>query len=96
MAIGFSCSSLSIFSHQAAILTTVCKTIKYKATFLATMDHEVPNDLKDLIVQFVDTYSNVVDLELDQNLDPKLWLMPPKKHCCQERGCTLLLTRSIP
>ena len=40
------------------------------------MDHEVPTDLKDLIVQFVNTYSNVVDLELDQNLDPKLWFMP--------------------
>ena len=40
------------------------------------MDQEVPNDLKDLIVQFVNTYSNVVDLELDQNLDPKLWFMP--------------------
>ena len=40
------------------------------------MDQEVPKDLKDLIVQFVNTYSNVVDLELDQNLDPKLWFMP--------------------
>jgi hypothetical protein len=40
------------------------------------MDHEVPTDLKDLIVQFVNTYSNVVDLELDQNLDPRLWFMP--------------------
>jgi hypothetical protein len=40
------------------------------------MDQEVPKDLKDLIVQFVNTYSNVVDLALDQNLDPKLWFMP--------------------
>ena len=40
------------------------------------MDQEVSNDLKDLIVQFVNTYSNVVDLELDQTLDPKLWFMP--------------------
>ncbi len=60
------------------------------------MAQEVPNDLKDLIVQFVNTYSNMVDLELDQNLDPKLWFMPINSDCGQERGCTLFLTRSIP
>jgi hypothetical protein len=42
------------------------------------MDQEVPNSLKELIIQFVNIYSNVVDLELDQNLDPKLWFMPLK------------------
>ena len=40
------------------------------------MTQEVSNALKDLIVRFVQTYSSIVDLELDENLDPKLWFMP--------------------
>ena len=36
----------------------------------------VPNDLKDLIVRFVQTYGNVPDLELDLYLNPKPWFMP--------------------
>ncbi len=40
------------------------------------MPQEVSNDLKDLIVRFVQTYSNVPDLELDLYLNPKPWFMP--------------------
>ena len=40
------------------------------------MPQEVPNDLKDLIVRFVQTYSSVPDLELDLYLNPKPWFMP--------------------
>ncbi|MGA2387309.1 MAG: DUF2400 family protein [Candidatus Bathyarchaeia archaeon] len=36
----------------------------------------VPEDLRNLIVQFVQSYSNIVDIVLDQNLEPKLWFMP--------------------
>src|SRR5271169_956159 len=44
------------------------------------MAQEVSNDLKDLIVRFVQTYGNIVDLELDENLEPKLWFMPLKTY----------------
>ena len=44
------------------------------------MAQEVSNDLKDLIVRFVQTYGNIVDLEPDENLDPKLWFMPLKTY----------------
>jgi hypothetical protein len=40
------------------------------------MPQEVPNDLKDQIVRFVQTYSSVPDLELDLYLNPKPWFMP--------------------
>ena len=40
------------------------------------MAQEVPEELRKLIVQFVQTYSNIVDFELDTNLEPKLWFMP--------------------
>ena len=40
------------------------------------MPQEVLNDLKDLIVHFVQAYSSVPDLELDLYLDPKPWFMP--------------------
>ena len=40
------------------------------------MPQEVPSTLKDLIVQFVQTYSSVPDLELDLYLNPKPWFMP--------------------
>jgi hypothetical protein len=40
------------------------------------MPQEVPNDLRDKIVRFVETYSSVPDLELDLYLNPKPWFMP--------------------
>lgn len=40
------------------------------------MTQQVPCALKDLIVQFVNTYSSIVDLELDEAVEPKLWFMP--------------------
>ena len=40
------------------------------------MTEQVPNDLKDLIVRFVQTYSAVSDLELDLHLHPKPSFMP--------------------
>jgi len=39
------------------------------------MTQQVPCALKDLIVQFVNTYSSIVDLELDEAVEPKLWFM---------------------
>src|SRR5450759_2401663 len=40
------------------------------------MPQEVSNGLRDLIISFVQTYSNVPDLELDLYLNPKPWFMP--------------------
>jgi hypothetical protein len=40
------------------------------------MPQEFSNDLKDLIVRFVQTYSSMPDLELDLYLNPKPWFMP--------------------
>ena len=40
------------------------------------MTQEVPEGLRNLVVQFVKCYSDTVDLELDPNVDPKLWFMP--------------------
>jgi hypothetical protein len=37
---------------------------------------EVSNKLRELLLEFVKSYSNVVDLELEPNADPKLWFMP--------------------
>lgn len=60
------------------------------------MDQDVPNHLKHLIVQFVDTYSGMVDLELDQNLDPKLWFMPLKStEAKKEAAHYFLLAASL-
>ncbi len=40
------------------------------------MTQDVPNDLKDLIVTFVQAYSTVTDLELDLHLNPEPSFMP--------------------
>lgn len=37
---------------------------------------EPSQEIKTLITQFVQTYSDIVDLELDENLTPKRWFMP--------------------
>ena len=55
------------------------------------MTQEVSNDLKDLIVRFVQTYSNIVDLELDENLDPKLWFMPLSSYDAKREATHYLL-----
>jgi hypothetical protein len=44
------------------------------------MTQELSKQSKDLIVQFVQTYSSIVDLELDENQDPKHWFMPLKSY----------------
>ncbi len=44
------------------------------------MTQQVANSLKDLLIQFVDTYSSIVDLELDETLEPKFWFMPLKSY----------------
>jgi len=40
------------------------------------MAQEVPEELRNLTVQFVQCYSNIVDLELNPELEPKFWFMP--------------------
>jgi len=50
------------------------KTIKEQQS-LCSMPEEVSKGLKDLIARFVQTYSNVPDLELDLYLNPKPWFM---------------------
>jgi len=40
------------------------------------MSVEVSNKLRELIIDFVRSYSNVVDLELEPHADPKPWFMP--------------------
>jgi hypothetical protein len=40
------------------------------------MTQEVTGELKDLLVKFVETYSDIVDFELDPNREPKLWFTP--------------------
>src|SRR5208283_2030157 len=52
------------------------KTIKIEQPNLIGMAQDVPNDLKDLLVRFVQIYSSVTDLELDHYLNPKPWFMP--------------------
>ncbi len=54
------------------------------------MAQEVPNDLNDLIVRFVQTYGNIIDLELDENPEPKLWFMPLKTYEAKRKFQLLL------
>lgn len=42
----------------------------------SSMAHDVSADLMDLLARFVRTYSSIVDLELDENQNPKRWFMP--------------------
>ena len=59
-----------IFPHLGA------KTIKLRPFKFKGMTQDVPNDLKDLIVTFVQAYSTVPDLELDLHLNPEPSFMP--------------------
>jgi hypothetical protein len=58
----------------------VAKLIKLESTISAVMTREVSDALKGLIVEFVETYSGIVDLELDESQDPKLWFMPLRSY----------------
>jgi hypothetical protein len=57
------------------ITNDAAKAIKHKQQ-LETMSDEVSDDLKQLIVQFAQTYSDIADLVFDPNSEPKLWFMP--------------------
>lgn len=51
----------------------------------------LPDDLRNLIVQFVQSYSNIVDIVLDQNLEPKLWFMPLANYKKQKEAAQYFL-----
>jgi hypothetical protein len=55
------------------------------------MSARVPKDLKDLIVSFVQTYSNVADLELDLHLNPKPSFMPLKDYANKKEAAHYFL-----
>jgi hypothetical protein len=57
------------FAHQT-------KTIKAGSAEYLGMSEGVTTGLRDLIVNFVQTYSEVRDIELDDQLNPKPWFMP--------------------
>ncbi len=52
---------------------------------------EVSNELKDLIVQFVQTYSSIIDLELDENQDPKHWFVPLESYSSKKEAAHYFL-----
>ena len=60
--------------HEKALRRT--KTIKRRDYNLVGMVEQVSSELKELIVQFVETYGDVSDLELDLHLHPKPSFMP--------------------
>ncbi len=55
------------------------------------MTQEVPNDLKDLIMRFVQIYSSVTDLELDHYLNPKPWFMPLNSNLAKREAAQYFL-----
>ena len=55
------------------------------------MTELVPNDLKDLIVRFVQTYSAVNDIELDLHLNPKLSFMPLNSYLAKREAAHYFL-----
>ena len=55
------------------------------------MSKQVPEDLKDLIVSFVQTYSNVADLELDLHLNPKPSFMPLNSYASKKEAAHYFL-----
>lgn len=57
---------------------------------------ELSQNIKTLITQFVQTYSSIVDLELDENLTPKHWFMPLDNYASkQEATHYFLLAASL-
>lgn len=71
-----------MYLNKPFVKPTDCSRIQLSAKTIkeqqspCSMPQEVSNGLKDLIVHFVQTYSNVPDLELDLYLNPKPWFMP--------------------
>ena len=55
------------------------------------MSEEVPKDLKDLIVSFVQTYSSVTDLELDLHLNPTPSFMPLNTYLAKREAAHYFL-----
>ena len=61
-----------------------------------SVPQEISQDIKSLICQFVQAYSSVVDLELDENLTPKRWFMPLNSDAAKrEAAHYFLLAASI-
>ena len=52
---------------------------------------EVPNNLKDLLMRFVQIYSGVTDLELDHYLNPKPWFMPLNSNSAKREAAHYFL-----
>ena len=55
------------------------------------MAQEVPDDLKVLIVRFVQIYSSITDLELDHYLHPKPWFMPLNSNLAKKEATQYFL-----
>ena len=55
------------------------------------MTEQVPNELKDLVVRFVQTYSAVTDLELDLHLHPKPSFMPLNSYAAKREAAHYFL-----
>ncbi len=55
------------------------------------MSKQVPEDLKDLIVSFIQTYGNVADLELDLHLNPKPCFMPLNSYSSKKEAAHYFL-----
>ena len=58
------------------------------------MTQVVPNNLKDLIVHFVETYSTVTDIELDLHLHPKPSFMPLNSYPAKREAAHYFLLAS--
>lgn len=56
------------------------------------MAQEVSEGLRKLIVEFVQSYSNTVDLELDPKQDPKLWFMPLTSYEAKKEAAKYFLS----
>jgi len=67
------------------------KTIKTDADNSRSMSQKIPEDLKDQLVRFVQTYSCIADLELDENLDPKRWFMPLESYAARKEAAHYFL-----
>lgn len=59
------------------------------------MTELAPNDLKDLIVRFVQTYSAVNDIELDLHLNPKLSFMPLNSYLAKREAAHYFLLAAL-
>jgi hypothetical protein len=62
--------------------------MKYNLLYMST---QVSQDLRDLIVSFVRTYSNIADLELDLHLHPKPSFMPLNNDAAKKEAAHYFL-----